>query len=131
LAEIDPPTGLMLDGTNFLPALSGKKIKRNKPLIWAYFNALNEHRVAMRDGKWKVLAKLDLEKKYQNLNDQNIAEINAAKFTDFEVYKITDDIHEDYNLLKERPEEKNKLKKKLEEHYRKLLEDSHIWTVTQ
>jgi arylsulfatase A len=131
LAEIAPPADLLLDGTNFLPVLSGKKIKRDKPLIWAYYNALNEHRVAMRDGKWKVLAKLDLEKKYQNLNDQNIAEIKAAEFIDFEIYKITEDIHEDNNLLKGKPKGNTTLKKKLEEHYLKLLEGSHIWTVKQ
>jgi arylsulfatase A len=131
LAKIDPPNDLKPDGTSLLPALSGKKIKRKKPLIWAYYNALNEHRVAMRDGKWKVLAKLDLEKKYQNLNNQNIAEIMAAKFIDFEVYKITEDIHEDNNLLKGKPDGKNKLRKKLEEYYKELLEDSYIWTVKQ
>ena len=63
LAGAAIPDNLQLDGASFVPALEGKSIKRQKPLIWAYYNALNEHRVAMRDGKWKVLAKLDLEQK--------------------------------------------------------------------
>lgn len=129
LAKKDLPENHELDGANFLPALSGKRIKRTKPLIWAYYNALNKHQVAMRDGKWKVLAQLDLEKKYQNLNDRNIEEVNAAKFVDFEVYKITKDLHESRNLLEGKSGKKAKLRKKLEEHYRELLEDSFIWNV--
>lgn len=129
LAGTTPPVNLQLDGTNFLPATQGKKLKREKPLVWAYYNALNEHRVAMRDGKWKVLAKLDLGKKYQNLNDQNIDEIKAAQFVDFEVYNISKDIDESDNLLEGKPSKKGKLRRKLVGQYRELLEGSYLWTV--
>jgi len=128
LSNANMPENHKLDGANFLPALSGKKIKREKPLIWAYYNALNERQVAMREGKWKVLAKLDLEK-YQNLNDQNIAHIKRAKLYDFEVYKITEDIGESQNLLERKADKKTRLKKLLEERYQELLQDSFIWTV--
>jgi arylsulfatase A len=131
LAGKEPPKNVALDGMSFLPALEGKKIKRDKPLIWAYYNALNEHQVAMRDGDWKVLAKLDLQVKYQNLNDRNISEVRSAKFIDFEVYKVSEDIHEDNNLAGNNSSTVNKLKKKLEENYRELLEGSFIWTVKQ
>ncbi|MFT6807475.1 MAG: arylsulfatase A [Saprospiraceae bacterium] len=129
LARVETPSNHVLDGTSFLPALKNKKIKRNKPLIWAYYRAINEHHVAMRDGKWKVLAKLNIERKYFNLNDQNIAEVKAARFVDFEVYKITDDISESQNLLIGKPKKKARLRKKLEDNYRRLLNDSYIWKV--
>ena len=129
LSNANLPENHELDGANFLPALSGKRIKRTKPLVWAYYNALNEHQVAMREGKWKVLAKLDLDKKYQNLNDQNIETINAAKLHDFEVYKITEDIGESRNLLERKKDKKARLRKLLEERYLELLQDSFIWTV--
>ncbi len=129
LAGVEPPTTLQLDGANFLPALTNGKIKREKPLIWVYYNALNEHRVAMRDGKWKVLAKLDLKKKYQNLCDQNIAEIKAARFVEFEVYNVAADIGERNNLIASKPTRKARLRKKLETHYKQLLNDSFIWAV--
>ncbi len=131
LAGQELPVNVAFDGTSFLPVLKGKKIKRDKPLIWAYYNALNEHQVAMRDGNWKVLAKLDLDVKYQNLNNKNIIKISSSKFIDFEVYKISDDIHEDSNLASDNSSTINKLKKKLEESYRELLADSFIWTVKE
>jgi arylsulfatase A len=123
------PGNIKIDGTSFLPVLQGKKIKRDKPLVWAYYNSLNEHQVAMRDGDWKVLAKLDLNKKYQNLNNRNISEIKTAKFIDFEVYKVSEDLHEDDNLSNKDNSTIKKLKNKLEKHYKELLEDSFIWTV--
>ena len=85
----------------------------------------------MRDGKWKVIAKLDLEKKYVNLNNQNIATIKQAQFVDYEVYKITADIGESKNVLLGKPNKKSSLKKKLEREYRQLLDDSFIWTVKE
>lgn len=129
LAQTSIPTTLQLDGANFLPALRNKKIKRQKPLVWAYYNALNEHRVAMRNGKWKVLAKIEGLKKYQNLTDQNIAEVKAAKLVDFEVYKIKKDIGETNNLLSRKSNRKKKLQKQLNKEYFALLKDSHLWKV--
>ena len=35
------PENIAFDGTSFLPAIQGKKINRDKPLIWAYYNSLN------------------------------------------------------------------------------------------
>jgi arylsulfatase A len=125
------PENIAFDGTSFLPVLHGEKIKREKPLIWAYYNSLNEHQIAMRDEDWKVLAKLDLQKKYQNLNDRNISEIKSAKFTDFEVYKVSEDIHEDQNLSVDNNRSIKKLKKKLKKNYKELLGDSYIWSVEE
>lgn len=125
------PENIEFDGTSFLQVLKGEKINREKPLIWAYYNALNEHQVAMRDGNWKVLAKLDLQKKYQNLNDRNIPEIRSAKFTDFEVYKVSEDLHEDQDLSTDNSSSIKKLKKKLKRNYKELLGDSFIWTVRE
>lgn len=77
----------------------------------------------------KVLAKLSVDKKYQNITDQNIDTIKAANVVEFEVYDLAKDIGESNNLLIAKPKSKTKLKKKLEIAYRELLNDSHIWTV--
>ena len=129
LAGTSPPAGLALDGANFLPAIRGKSIDRKKPLVWAYFNAINEARVAMRDGNWKVLAKLDGGKlaKMQNITSQTLPIVKNAKLTDIEIYDLALDFGEQFNLAPARPTLAKQLADKLDEEYRELVSNSHVW----
>ena len=126
IAGTKPPAGLELDGTNFLPALENKAPNRAKPLLWIFYNALNERRVAMRDGDWKVLAKLNI-KKAVNVTAENEAEVKAAELSDFQIFKITDDIGEAKDLSSTMPEKLAELKQRLKAIYVELLNGSHIW----
>jgi arylsulfatase A len=129
LAKRDLPPNRKFDGTNFLPALEGKPLSRENALFWCYFNALNEHRVAMRDGEWKLLAKIthgDLPR-MENINDKNIERIRAASLSDFELYHVADDIGEKQNVIEQHPNEAAKLKQKREELYKELAATSHVW----
>ena len=130
LANTEPPPNLALDGTVFLPALNGKPVSRPKPLVWAYFNAINDARVAMRDGKWKVLAKLNggAVKKAVNMTTNSVATFKNAALTDFEIYDLTSDTGESKNLAETRPDLTKRLSEKLESHYRELVSTSHVWT---
>lgn len=128
LANTTPPSDLVLDGTSFLPALENKPIKREKPLVWVYYRAINERRVAMRDGDWKVLAKLSLNK-FKTVDERNAELVKAATLSDFQIFKITDDIGESQDLSASHPEKLSELKQRLELHYRELLNDSHVWSV--
>lgn len=126
LAGAKPPTNLELDGTSFLPALKNAALARTKPLLWVFYNALNERRVAMRDGDWKVLARLDIGKA-RNVTTENEEEIMSAKLSDIQIFKITDDIGESRDLSATMPDERSKLQQRLEEQYQQLLEGSHVW----
>ena len=97
LADTTPPADLELDGSSFLPALENKPVERSKPLLWIFYNALNERRVAMRDGDWKVLAKLDIDKAI-NVTSENEAKIKAAEISDVQIFRVTDDIGENNDL---------------------------------
>ncbi len=128
LAGTDLPS-VALDGTVMLPALHGKPLAREKPLIWAYFNALNEHRVAMRDGKYKVLAKLDggTMEKMTNITSELLPKLREAALTDIEIYDVTQDINESKNLAEENLGLANEMKQKLERAFRELVTTSHVW----
>ncbi len=126
LAGIQPPENLTLDGANFLPAIENGLIDRDKPLLWVYYRPENEHQIAMRDGKWKVMARLDTPK-VQNLSVENIGIIKAAQLTDFEIFNLEHDIGEARNLAPDNLELKERLVEKMEIQYRELLDDSHIW----
>lgn len=128
LAGVKPRKSLKLDGMDISPLFENKRILRFKPLIWCYFNATNEQRVAMRDGPWKMLAKLDggnLEKQV-NVYSGNREEILAAKLTDFELYRVTEDIGEE-NDVYETASASKQLKRQMERMYKELVTSSHYW----
>ena len=129
LANAEVPADLVLDGEDFLPALEGKQIVREKPLVWAYFNALNKARVAMRHGRWKVLAKLNGGKlaRLQNVTSENVRLVRGASLTDIELYDLSKDVGESTNVADEDPERTAKLKAMLEQQYWELVEGSHVW----
>jgi len=126
LAGTKPPQDLALDGTSFLPALDNQPITRSKPLVWVYYNALNKRRVAMRDGNWKVLAKLNVGK-LNKVDGRNEAQVKGATLSDFQVFDLSKDIGESEDLGKANPDKLAELKKRLEVHYKELVEGSHIW----
>jgi arylsulfatase A len=115
-----------LDGASFLPALENKPITRKKPLVWVYYNALNRRRVAMRDGNWKVLAKLDIGK-LNKVDARNVAQIKGATLSDFQVFDVSKDIGESEDLAKSNPAKLAELKQRLETHYKELVDGSHVW----
>lgn len=129
LAGVEPPAGLKLDGTIIGEVVGPQATVRSKPLIWCYYNAINEHRVAMRHDKWKVLAKLDGGKirKFSNLHTGNAAAAKAAKLTDIEIYQVGEDIAEARNLASEQPEQLAILTALLQASYDDLLANSRVW----
>jgi arylsulfatase A len=112
-----------------LPVLEEKPLSRETPLFWCYFNALNEHRVALRDGDWKLLAKINhgTLPKMENINDKNIDRVRSGALTDFELYHIAEDIGETQNVIERHPAQAAVLKGKLEAIYKDLAESSHYW----
>ena len=63
-------------------------MKREKPLLWVYYSALNERRVAMRDGKWKVLAKMNFPKT-KTITKANESAAKGAKLSDFQIFDLS------------------------------------------
>ena len=133
LANISPPDDLQLDGIDIQPILNGEQVEREQPLFWCYFNAINEARVAMRHGKWKVLAQLNGGElpKMQNITQQRLESIKSANLTNFEVYDIESDIAEEKNLIDSDDATIGELQKLLAQSYQKLVEGSHVWSAVK
>ncbi len=121
-----------LDGESFVELLESGEFERKKPLVWAFYDALNEQRVAMRYGDWKVLAKLTYDGEVipnlHNLYDGNIEFVKGAKLTDFSLYNIREDVSESCDLKQSNPRMMRKMQKLLEKEYARLLEGSHVWS---
>ncbi|MCP5528253.1 MAG: sulfatase-like hydrolase/transferase [Verrucomicrobiales bacterium] len=130
LAGAGVPSGRVLDGTDLRPLLEGRPLIRHQPLVWAYYNALNEARVAMRDGRWKVLAQLDHGEvaRFENLTPETLPIVRDAALTDLEIYDAEADPGEAANLAETRPELARELAAKLAARYRELAGNSPVWT---
>ena len=124
-----------LDGESFLPLLKTGKFKRSTPLLWGFYNALNEHKVAMRHGDYKILARLKNEGEYlpqiMNVYEGNETLIKSSQLTDFELYNLMEDQAESVNLIDEKPELFIQMKSLLKTEYNSLLEGSHIWVKSE
>ncbi|BDD02035.1 sulfatase family protein [Persicobacter psychrovividus] len=120
-----------LDGESFAQLLATGKKERQKPLIWAFYDAINQQRVAMRTEKWKLLATLKVDgqplERLHNLYDGNIEHVKNAELMDFELYDIRNDMSESVNVATKFPEQFKALKAQMKEEYQALLENSHVW----
>ena len=129
LAGATIPPELLLDGGNFLSVLEDQPVERARPLFWFYYNAINEARVAMRDGDWKCLARLDGGQfsKLQNLTPITAAELRKARLTDFEIYHLGDDPSETTDLAGEITPQTEYLKNRLRALHESVVEDAVVW----
>lgn len=85
LAGVAPPSDRALDGASLLPLFAGQPLSRPHPLYWQYDFAISAPwTVAVRDGRWKLLA-------------------NAA-LDQFELFDLSADIAEQRNLAAEHPD---------------------------
>lgn len=130
LAGVELPK-VNLDGESVVSLFESGAFQRSKPLIWSFYNALNEHRVAMRDGDWKILARLRNDTTYlpmiNNLYEGNEALVRESELVDFELYNLKNDISESKELSQINPEELKRMQALLNQEYAELLADSHIW----
>jgi len=133
LAGNNPKDEDRLDGKDMPGVLDGADSPREKPLFWIYFNATNEQRVAMRDGEWKIMAKLDGGKlpKFQNIDEGNAPRVRDAALTDFLLYHLSEDISETTDLSGMEPQKFLEMRAKLEKAYREMTSTMHVWPVVK
>ncbi|XMO85338.1 sulfatase-like hydrolase/transferase [Algibacter sp. AS12] len=120
-----------LDGESFVSLLENGEFKRETPLIWAFYDALNERKVAMRKGDWKIMASIEADGKplpnIHNLYDGNEALVKNAKLVNHVLFNLKADISESADLSISKPEVFQNMKKALELEYKNLQDESHIW----
>jgi arylsulfatase A len=99
-------------------------------LLWAYYNAINDARVAMRHGPWKVLARLDDGKlpRFENLTPDRLKKVQTAKLTELEIYNLEQDPGETLNLAGRGLPEEPMLAELLQQQYQSLAADSPAWS---
>ncbi len=125
------PADRPIDGADFLPALSGKKIERKTPLFWHYYRALGEPRVAMREGDWVILAHAGPLPQGAGaaLKAGDLEMIKGAKLSTFELYNLRDDISQTKDVAKQEPERLRAMSERLRAMYREVVAEGPTWDV--
>jgi arylsulfatase A len=132
LTDTRMPEKRKFHGTDIRKAFNGESFERPIPLHWCYFNAINEAQVAMRDGKWKMLARIrtaDGEPlpRMQNITPQQRKILLETKLSDWELYDASSDIGEKNNVAESQPEVAQALSAKMDRLYRELVSESRVW----
>lgn len=129
VADIPAPTDRVLDGTNIMPLFAGKSFQRSKPLYWQFNRARNEPKVAIRDGDWKLLARLDVPspKPSGSITEQELIDLKRAQLTGFELYHIKDDIAETTDRSESEREIFQRMKQQMQEIYQEVQAEAPLW----
>ncbi|MDA1314844.1 MAG: sulfatase [Acidobacteria bacterium] len=129
VAGVAAPSDRAIDGTSLLPAVEGKPISRKTPLYWHFNAAQGEPKVAMRDGDWKILARLTGPETKQGGGIQAVDQraLKTAELTGFELYNLRDDIGEKQDLAASEPERLKQMLAKLRPMYSEVRDESPTW----
>lgn len=105
-----------LDGTSLLPVFEGKPARREKPLHWHYFNALDAPRASLREGDWKVTGAWSKSAPAPSVSGfklENLANYKARPLEVFELFNLKTDRSETTDLAAKEPKRLAALRDKL------------------
>ncbi len=128
-AGIEPPSDRTLDGTSFLPLLSGRPIQRKTPLYWHFYAAAGNPKVAMRVGNWKILAPLDVPyiPKRVDLTVLDQKTLKTAKPGKFELFNLSKDPSELKDLANSEADRLDKMSNQLRAIYEDVQKECPVW----
>lgn len=129
VAGIAPPADRNLDGTSFLPLLTGQSLERKVPLYWHFNFARGPAKVAMRVDDWKITATLQgtpLPPAGDILAEHQVA-IKSAELADYQLYHLKTDIGEQHDLAKDEPQRLQAMTQQLATMYRSVRDESPRW----
>lgn len=128
LLGLEPPKDRHLDGSDLAPILtdSDKPFHRHQPLFWH----LQKSRpiVAMRDGKYSLVADPDYELSTSNMFQEAwIPKIKSGGYTNFRLYDLEKDRAQEHDIAGKHPELVEKLKRQLLDINAGIMADGADW----
>lgn len=111
-AGLAAPTDRVLDGTSFLPLLTGGEFARRTPLFWHYFNA--NPGAVLRSGDWNLVAgTTGFQKVGHNFAPPMMELVRGRAFDTFELYNLREDPAQKKDLAVQQPEKLAELQRQL------------------
>lgn len=129
LAGVTPPGDRVLDGTSIVPLFTGKPIKRTQPLYWQFIRANDEIKVAIREGDWKLAARLTTPSLggSGSLEAAEMKALKTAELTGFELYHLAKDVAEQYEVSADNPDVFQRLQSRMIEMHRQVSDEAPTW----
>jgi arylsulfatase A len=131
IAAVPVPDDRPLDGASFLPIFDGRPIERTTPLYWQFNYARTKPKVAMRVGRWKILAGLTGPelKPGADIEPGEMDTIKNAELGSFELYDLIQDIGETTDLAQQEPKRLQEMAATLRKMYHEVRGESPVWPV--
>lgn len=131
LAGVDTPTDRALDGASFLPVLDGASVERSRPLYWQFNRSRGEPKVVIRDGDWKLIARLTTPtpKPSGGITDDEIKTLKSAELTGFELFNLKRDIAEATDVQAEFPDVFERMQSSMQTLYLEVRAEAPVWPV--
>ncbi len=129
IVNIPAPDDRRLDGQSVIPVLTGNDYKRTKPWYWQFNYARSKPKVAMRLGRWKVVADLTtpVPQSRNGLTQLDRDSVKKGEPTDFELYDLLSDVGETTNLANSEIEHLGRLSALLKDLHFDVCAESPVW----
>lgn len=128
IVGLAPPGDRTLDGMSVRGLLEGGTIDRAKPLYWQFNHALTPPALALRQGTWKVVARLtERPKAGSQITEESNRALKHAQPTAFELYDLAHDPAEAHDLAAREPAKLRELSAALTERFQDVQRETPVW----
>lgn len=123
---VAPPKDRTLDGASLLPLFEDKAVERSKPLYWFY--SPSRPVCVIREGDWCLVADPTLELPKGNFfKEEYIGMVKETGLTNFRLYDVRKDPHQDRDVADREPERLEAMKKSMVELHREVVAEAFDW----
>ena len=131
VAGVSPPKDRALDGTDISPVFRGHSVERAKPLYWQFNRSRSAPKVAVRDGEWKLVARLTtpMPKPSGEIAEGEMESIKTSELIGFELYNLRTDIAEQLDLIEREPKVAERLRQAMTAMFEEIQSMCPEWPV--
>jgi len=129
IADVPIPQDRTQDGTSICPIFRDEPLQRQQLLYWQFNRASGHMKVAVRDGPWKLLARLTGPElgPSGSITAEEMDARETAELTGFQLYRIATDVGEQEEVTQEYPDVYQRLRGEMEQIYRDVRAEGPRW----
>lgn len=136
LAGVTPPDDRPLDGTSLVPLLAGEPFRREKPLMWDYFNSLGDPKAVIRIDDFAVLGHrispdVETYHRRENVSPTTMPVIKASELGNFEMYDLRIDRAQTNDLASRQRDLLERYSRLLVDRHREVREEGPTWEFSE